>query len=597
MSEQTGSDAAPVRQAIAGAPEASSPAGEASEPPHCPKLGELPPGCPVQPLGMNGDLRYYLDAEGQFSTLHVEKHTRLRIAGLFGSQNHLIHQYWPRTNAKGDVKGWRSEDAAELFMRMAAERGMFSPLDRVRGRGCWRDANGSLCVHTGTDVLAGARWRRPGLFGDHVLPAAVPILKPAPIAEPGRAGGVGEEALSLFHAWNWRRPIDARLLLGWVGCAFLGAALRWRPIVWIVGASATGKSTLQTALSGLLGGWILSVLEPTPAAIWQTLRYDCLAIAIDEAEAGENGPRLTDLVKLARLCASGGKLIRGGADHEAAEFVLRSAVLFSSIRQPSLLQQDRSRMILLRLAELLGERPPDLAPDRLRALGARILRRLVDGWPRFAGAIEQYRAALAAVGHRGRTADVFGHVLAAADVILSDHDVDTDSAAELAAQLDIESLPEAEDNLSDQEAWLRHLMSSLIPFDGPGTKSTVSEWLRRAVVNDPFDAERSEADRILANHGIKILRSEGGQRLRKPERFAVANRHAGLVRLHAGTHWAGRSGAIGGWVQAARDLPGAGVTTQRFAGLLDKGTSLPLELVLSLEAETASQSLPLEAGQ
>jgi hypothetical protein len=385
-------------------------------------------------------------------------------------------------------------------------------------------------------------------------------------------------------------------LLGWIGVAFLGASLRVRPVAWIVGDAGTGKSTLQEALATLAGDWLLSVLEPTPAAIWQTLKHDCLPVAIDEAEAQTDGRRLGELVKLARLCFSGGKLIRGGADHEAAEFTLRSAVLFSSIRMPPLLPQDRSRMVVLRLAELpSGTAPPDLAPARLRSIGARILRRLIDQWPRLLAVLEQYRIALAAVGHKNRTADVFGTALACADIILNDDAVDSDSAAELAAQLDIDILPEAEDSASDQQAWLIWLLSSLLPIDGSGGKNTVAEWLRQAVVNDAFDQARTEADRVLGNHGVKVIRPRNGER---PQYFAVANRHAGLERLHAGTHWAARSGSIGVWAQATRDLPGAQVTTQRFAGPTEKGTAIPLELAM-LETDPAAgapgRALPLDA--
>jgi hypothetical protein len=107
------------------------------------------------------------------------------------------------------------------------------------------------------------------------------------------------------------------LLLGWIVCGFYGAALAIRPVGWIIGPKATGKSTLQTAIADMLGGWIVSELDPTPAAIWQTLGYDCLPIGIDEAEATDDKDghrRLNELVRLARMCFSGGRLPRGGSD-------------------------------------------------------------------------------------------------------------------------------------------------------------------------------------------------------------------------------------------------------------------------------------------
>ncbi len=49
-----------------------------------------------------------------------------------------------------------------------------------------------------------------------------------PPADDGDGGA--REILTLLETRNWRRPIDARLLLGWMVCRFFGAALAIRPI-------------------------------------------------------------------------------------------------------------------------------------------------------------------------------------------------------------------------------------------------------------------------------------------------------------------------------------------------------------------------------
>lgn len=572
----------PAREAIHNAEDARPPR---------PRPPELPPGCPVVPVGMEGDIRYYLDAQGQLSSLPLDKHGRLRIMGLFGAEVDLVFDYWPRKDARGETVGWRPEDGAKQLMALAAARGIWSPNDKARGRGCWLGADGGLLVQCGTGVLAGGHWRRPGILGDQVLIARPAVMRPSPIAEPGGPDGVGAEVLELFRTWNWRRPIDPVLHLGFFGAGFLGASLPWRPVEWIVGGTSTGKSTMLKTMEQMYGGWLVKAVEPTAAGVWQTLGHDCLPIGIDEAELDGDNRRLNALVKLARACASGDRLLRGSSEGTASEYSLRSCVMFSSIRHPPLLAQDRNRIIKLHLGEMLGEQLPDLAPERLRAMGARILQRVIAGWPRLPAAITQYGIALRAVGHRNRSVDVFGTALAIADIIQNDEPVDTDSAAELAAQLVLTGLPEGDDNLSDQEAWLQFLLSTSIPLDGPGPKNPVAEWLRQGIVNDAFDEARSEADRILGNHGIKILRPKGSTD--RPTHFAIANRNAGLDRLHLNTHWAGRSGALGVFVQAARDLPGSHVTTQRFGAVLDKGTAIPLELA-NLDQAAPRTALPLE---
>jgi hypothetical protein len=227
--------------------------------------------------------------------------------------------------------------------------------------------------------------------------------------------------------------------------------------------------------------------------------------------------------------------------------------------QPPLLPQDRSRMILLRM------------------LGARLLRRAIDGWPRLEAAREQYEIALKAVGHEGRSIEVFATALAAADVVLSDDPVDSDSAAELAAQLDFASLPEAEDDLPDEQAWLNHLLSCVIPLDGVGGRNTVAAWLRQGAKFDNLHAVHDEADRVLGYYGMRIVRPKDG---RAPKYVAIANRANGLERLHVQTHWSGRSGAIGGWKNAAGQLEGAQKNRFcRVAGVPGKATYVPLRLI------------------
>src|SRR4051794_14000140 len=107
--------------------------------------------------------------------------------------------------------------------------------------------------------------------------------------------------------------------------------------------------------------------------------------------------------------------------------------------------------------------------------------------------LDQYRGALIAVGHSNRTADVFGMLLALADLMLSDGDVDSDSAAELAVQLEIAILPEAKDSASGEQEWLDFVLSSTLPADGPADdRTTVAEWLRRA--SEPFNALADKGD-------------------------------------------------------------------------------------------------------
>ena len=81
----------------------------------------LPLSCPVIPLGVNGDVFYYLDASRQLRPLEGAKHSRLGVQSLFQVKIPLLYAFWPRYDKSGEnVTGWRPEHAAERLMAACA---------------------------------------------------------------------------------------------------------------------------------------------------------------------------------------------------------------------------------------------------------------------------------------------------------------------------------------------------------------------------------------------------------------------------------------------------------------------------------------------
>jgi len=87
---------------------------------------------------------------------------------------------------------------------------------------------------------------------------------------------------------------------------------------------------------------------------------------------------------------------------------------------PPLEPQDLSRSAVCELLPLSGTTAPPVPPEKMRALGASLRRRLIDHWPRLAGTLETFRAALIEAGHRNRGADQYGTLLACAELVLHD---------------------------------------------------------------------------------------------------------------------------------------------------------------------------------
>ena len=531
----------------------------------------LPDDCPVTPLGRDGLRYFYLDAAQHLVELTATDHQRLNLMGLFGQRTDYLYKQWPRlTNIakrehrtdpepppEWDITGWKPEAVAESLMAACARLGDWDSFKRVRGPGAWRADDGRLILHCGDVVLVEGMENPTGFIAGYVYPTRAGLPRPWPHRAAAADAGPGYLLRDLFATWNWQRGrLDVLLLLGLIGCGFLGGALAWRPMGWITGGSGTGKSTLKRMLEGLYAGRLIGTEDPSPAGIWQKLGHATLPVAVDEHEPEEDNRKNNAVVKLARMAASGALMLRGGADHQGTEFVVRSVFMFLSILVPPLMGQDRNRMAILSLGPLKSESAPELPESKLRELGQQVLRRLIDHWPEWNEVHGIFRAALLNEHLSARTSDVYAALLTAAELI--QHDDRTalrDYAEQIAFEIARYAAGEAGDDMPDEERCLAYLQTAIVPLETTGPRKAVGEWIRRATIYPTHDERAIEARKVLANYGLKItyIRHEGGARINS---LGVAFSHKELSRVFAGTHWAARAGTNGVWKQALERLPG-----------------------------------------
>jgi hypothetical protein len=538
-----------------------------------PELPFLPPGCPVEPLGMLGQTFYYLDERKQLIGLDPSKHGKGYVIALFGRQSRLVHEFWPRysdktgKDGKPIVTGWKSEIAAEMLMGACAMCDLFDPQGKVRGTGAHRDDDGELVLHCGDEIyITGVHpgYVKPGKIGRYVYPAGQSRPRPDPQVQDSSAA---EFLLMKLHAWNWQRPVvDPMLLLGWVGCAILGGALDWRPHAWITGGTATGKSTLQKLIRAIFDSAALTTGNATEAGLRQLLKQQTLPVLFDELEAAEDNRKSTAVVELARVASSGDQVLKGGQNHEGAEFTVRSCFLFSSINIPPMPVQDKNRMAILELEQIEpGKAAPTIDLEELHLLGRRLRRRLVDQWHRIDELVERYKTALGAKGHSGRSGDQFGTLLAIADVLLYDvadrQDVldrvdeltDPDvRIAEWAHRLKADTLEEKSTEIPDEDEAVLRLATSFLQGRGGDEPRPIARHIREAL-----DPNKEEAQARLENFGLRIVEirwnesgEPGGHKPspgKDPEELylAVANNHVALAKIFSETRWSN-----GTWAQS-----------------------------------------------
>lgn len=569
----------------------------------------LPPDCPIIPLGVDGDVYWFLDTLGQLRPLEVSGFGQKAINSLFMGRHLYLYWAWPRHSKEGDVVHWRQEKATETLMAACARKGPWNAVERARGRGAWRlgrDAGGGagegpsnqLAVHCGTRLWVDGSEVGLGEIGGDVYMTRPPIMKPWPRSLAGRPG----PALTLYpmlKSWNWARPdLDPVLLLGWIGAAMIGGALPWRPAAFITGDTSTGKSTLQKFVKALFGASLIQSANTTAAGIYQLLKADALPVAIDELEGTADTRRTKAVMELARAAADNTLVLRGGESHQGVQFYCRSCFLFSSINTPPLEPQDWNRMAMLGLYRLASDVPAPLIDEaEFARLGRQVLRRMIDGWPRWATNFAAYREALAAAGHNNRGQNTFGVLMACADILV-DGDAEAlglelgpmaDDLAVWTERLDVKGLVEYENAAENWRLCLDHILSARVEAWRAGTRQTVGEVLEALEAGWTGDGGLTfdEARKLLQQAGLGLKKPEGAG---EGARLLIPNQHKLLHDLFRDTKWAGQPGA-GVWAGALRQAPQElwRVELARVTGIQCKGTALGLGTVLGRGGEEASQ--------
>ena len=539
----------------------------------------LPPGCPVEPLGVKDDVRFYLDAHGQFRALKADRHGRLNIFALFGGDGTAwLNAHFGRYNKAGELTGIKEHEVAYALMAEAARKGVYNPTGKLRGAGGWLGENRDLVFHCGDVVIVGGQEHRPGRIGEHVYPADEPGPRPLQYAAPKDDEATddqrnpGKRLKSIFESWKWAdAKVSPTLLLGWVVAAMAGGALLWRPMIWVTGERGTGKSTLlEGVVKTVLDGGLVVASDATAAGIWQKIGYASLPIAVDEAEAKDDPRRLQAVIELVRQAASGGLVLRGSGDHIGAEFVARSCFMFTSINVPPLTAADQSRISVLELDKLgQGDRPL-LDPNDLANIGAGLRHRLVDYWPNLNDRLEVWHGALKDAGHDARGADLFGTLLACADLAQHDEAPTSDDLEAWGELLNRQALDARFDIKPDEALCASRLLSSHLDAYRDGRTRTVADWIETAkeelIGKKDIKPEQASSNDVLAQFGIKVLPTEDEKCA-----VAIANNHEALNRMFLNTRWQN-----GVWRQALGRFAETHTSNLKFAGYASRCIVVPL---------------------
>jgi putative DNA primase/helicase len=508
---------------------------------------------PFRPLGCGVDQNYYyLKAHlNQVVALSPSQHTK----------THLLHLapllFWEREFPGKQATNWDS--AANSLMRSCEARGIFSPT-QIRGRGTWHD-DGRIILHLGDRVLTESGFVKPREVRSRF------VYEESPRLDLDMSNPLGaREAVDLFELmklipWSER---DARLASGWIMCAHIGGALKWRPHIWVTGSKGSGKSWVMSDIvqPALGDNMKFVVAESSEAGIRQELGNDALPILFDEAEGEDRraSDRIQRVLALARQasCETGAKIVKGTVGGKALTFQIRSCFALSSIK-PSLHQEaDRSRFCVLDVDHTrYSNRFSELKEAVIRVLTPEYSRRLFARAVRLAGVIRGNSAAfgeaVAQTLKDRRAGDQYGALLAGNYALHSDRPITVDAAkAWLEQQQWTAEVKEEVQGMSDEQKCLERLMQTRVRLSG-GKEANIGILVDVALAGEfehelPADIRSQaigcvEARFVLTTYGIKVD---------TPTRtIDVARRHPELHRIFADTPYAHD------WGTVLKRLPGA----------------------------------------
>ena len=243
--------------------------------------------------------------------------------------------------------------AADSFIRECERKGSFDPT-RVRGRGCWIDAE-RIIIHLGdklqvNGVSVGLDDINTRYIYETRPNTEFPEYNPASMEEC-------QKLYKIFNLLRWENNVMASLIAGWVFLAPICGVLEWRPHGWITGPAGAGKSwVLNKIIHPLLGDLIVYALGGSSSAgIVQRLQSDAIPVIIEEAEGDtiKQKFQIEDILTVARQSSSesGANIFKGTQHGKSLSYALRSMFLFNSISVGVKHHADDTRVTIFALKE------------------------------------------------------------------------------------------------------------------------------------------------------------------------------------------------------------------------------------------------------
>jgi len=424
-------------------------------------------------------------------------------------------------------------DTALNWLLRDSEKSPVFDFTRIRGAGAWLDGD-EIIINTGEYLLINGERVELNKHVEHFLYIKSKFI-PYSYKEP-----LTIQDTTVVQDWlkslSWTNKVSAYALLGWITISPFGGLLRWRPHMWVIGSSGSGKSTI---IEEFLHPMIINEFgirgdgPSTPAGARQALSDSSRPFVGDEMES-ENVKRAENIEQILQMFRSsssgteGAAILMGTQDGQGQRFVVQSMALFASIGSGIKHGADANRFTiceLLKGAKSIDSSQVDFEKIKhianmftnefARRYHARTYR-IID---EVLAAIEIFRKETSLIMGTMRDGDQLGTLLGGA--FMATHDVapTNKEAREWLMALDIASTCKNE-NLTDEEQCLDAIYSSQIELIAGNSRMRVniSEALENlAKMEQGLMADKPAIDEdkpAMTNKSIKDALARVGIRLK-----------------------------------------------------------------------------------
>ncbi len=476
-------------------------------------------------LGMSEGKNYFLSGNRiySFSPSEIKKSNLLYLAPM---------SYW-EDNYKGS-KGVCWDSVANHLAQLSKSINNFN-FELLRGRGAWEDS-GKYIYHLGDKLYhQNCIYELDEFESDNIYELSRPIkINLNNILSEKE----GMKFIDILNSFSWTNNISGLLLAGWLVCAPICGALKWRSNIWITGEHGSGKSwILKNIATKIIKETSLCVQgSTTEAGIRQELKNDSLPIIFDEIENinANAAERIEQILEMARTSSSenDAKILKGGSGGKSTSYKLRTMFLFSSINVSLKQTADISRICVLELQksnsknlEQLNEIINFINEDFCN----KFLAKIISSLDIIIKNIDIFRECAGEFFSNQRKGDQIGTLLGAAFSLTFGGYISKEYAISLLKTYNYSGLQE-EDSDSDSDKCLKYLLSYTIRI---GLENVPIGSL----INYLFGEK--EFQNILENDAVINLKAYGIIVLKNEKRVIIANKHPKLDYIFKGTQFDG----------------------------------------------------------